>query len=477
MKDKEITLDEALDLSSRDENHFFDRKDAAIKPASLQKHAVAFANADGGDIIIGIADDKSQPDVNLRWNGLKDIEAFNPVFQVLTEINPSITYEAMFLRCASKSGLVLRITIEKSDKVHSTSDNTVYVRRSAQSMSLKDPQKIQELSFAKGESSFEDFLIKDAEPEDIFESEEMKHFLSDYSPHTDSIDFTVNQNLVDRKNFNPRTAGLLLFANNPSVTIPKKCAVKITRYTTVDKVPTRDQLKEQFTIEGPLYQLIERTIEKVQEIMSNISTWTSRGLTVVSYPPETIWEIVVNAVIHRDYSISDDVHILIFDNRIEVLSPGKLPGFVTVDNILEARYSRNPKIVRTLNRYKNPPNKDMGEGLNTAFQKMTEMQLAEPIIQAENNYVRATIPHKRLASPETAILDFLASNPQVTNSIVRSLTGIRSENTVKDAFRRLRKRGVIEIVPGSSGNQSAWQLRVPTEDEYEMDDINPEETN
>jgi ATP-dependent DNA helicase RecG len=459
MKEKEITLDEALDLSSRDENHFFDRKDAAIKPASLQKHAVAFANADGGDVVIGIADDKSQPDINLRWNGLKDIEDFNPIFQVLTEISPSINYEASFLRCGSKNGLVLRLTIEKSDKVHSTSDSTVYVRRSAQSIPLKDPQKIQELSFAKGESSFEDFLIKDAEPEDIFESEEMKHFLTDYSPHTDSIGFTVNQNLVDRKNFSPRAAGLLLFANNPSVTIPKKCAVKITRYTTVDKVPTRDQLKEQFTVEGPLYQLIERTISKVQEIMSNVSTWTSRGLTVVSYPPETIWEIVVNAVIHRDYSISDDVHILIFDNRIEVLSPGRLPGFVTVDNILEARYSRNPKIVRTLNRYKDPPNKDMGEGLNTAFQKMTEMQLAEPIIQAENNYVRATIPHKRLASPETAILDFLANNSQITNSIVRSLTGIRSESTVKDVFRRLRKRNVIEIVPGSSGNQSAWQLK------------------
>jgi ATP-dependent DNA helicase RecG len=129
-----------------------------------------------------------------------------------------------------------------------------------------------------------------------------------------------------------------------------------------------------------------------------------------------------------------------------------------VDNILEARYSRNPKIVRTLNRYKNPPNKDMGEGLNTAFQKMNEMQLAQPIIRAENNYVRAVIPHQRLASPETAILEFLANNSQITNSMVRGLTGIQSESTVKDVFRRLRKRGMIEIVPGSSGNQSAWRL-------------------
>ncbi len=45
----------------------------------------------------------------------------------------------------------------------------------------------------------------------------------------------------------------------------------------------------------------------------------------MAYPPETLWEIVVNALIHRDYSMSDDVQILIFDNRIEVLSLGGCP--------------------------------------------------------------------------------------------------------------------------------------------------------
>ena len=50
-----------------------------------------------------------------------------------------------------------------------------------------------------------------------------------------------------------------------------------------------------------------------------------------------------------------------FISYYKIISPGKLPGYVNEDNILEARYSRNAKIVRTLNRYKNPPNKDMGE--------------------------------------------------------------------------------------------------------------------
>lgn len=107
-------------------------------------------------------------------------------------------------------------------------------------------------------------------------------------------------------------------------------------------------------VEGSLYHIIHTTVEAVTETMSSVAVWTAKGLGTASYPPEAIWEIIVNAFIHRDYSISDDVQVKIFDNRIEVLSPGRLPGYVKVDNILDSRYSRNPKIVRTSNWYKNP---------------------------------------------------------------------------------------------------------------------------
>jgi ATP-dependent DNA helicase RecG len=463
MRRKNISSEDALELASKEENHFYDRKAAEIKPASVQKHVVAFANADGGELVIGIADDKDEPNPEDRWKGLKDIEDYNGIFQSITEINPSIPYNAEFLERQGTPGIVLRLVIEKSRNVHYTSDKTVYIRKSAQSLPLKDPQKIQELSFAKGDSSYEDYILNDAFPEDIFESQEMKSFLSEYSPSSDSIDFTVSQNLINRADYSPRVAGILLFADNPSVIVPRKCAVKITRYATVEAVPTRDHMREQYTLEGPLYTLIQNTAGKITEVMSNVSTWTSRGLMPVSYPPETIWEILVNALIHRDYSISDHVHVLIFDNRIEILSPGKLPGHVTVENILESSLARNAKIVRTLNRYKNAPNKDMGEGLDTAFKRMSERQLSEPIIQPENNYLRVIIPHTKIASNEKVVLEFLSNNPQITNSIVRSLTGIRSENTVKDVFNRLAKRGIIERVPGLNGNLAAWKLVNPNQ--------------
>jgi ATP-dependent DNA helicase RecG len=457
MKEKELLDKEILDLCVRQEGHFYDRKAKGIDGKKIQKIACAFANADGGDFIVGIKDDKDEPDPAKRWNGFNTKEELNFVFQNLMEVKPSVPYVPIFLKNINDNSYALQITVEKSEKVHNTADGTVYIRISAQSMALKDPQKIQELSFAKGETSYEDLIYRDARAEDIFESFEIKRFLKDYSPQSDPIDFTVNQNLVDRNSYDPKMSGLLLFNDNPVNILPRKCGIKITRYDTSEKIPEREHLKEQVNIEGSLYEQIHKASEAITELMSNVKIWTPKGLDTIKYPEETIWEILVNAVIHRDYSISDDVHVLIFNNRIEINSPGKLPGYVTEDNILESRYSRNTKIVRTLNRYKNPPNKDMGEGLNTAFQRMKDWRLKEPTLKVDGNYVKVTIAHSPIASPEESIMEFLANNDKIKNRQAREITGIKSENKMKAIFYKLRDQHLIKPVMSKNGTTVvAW---------------------
>jgi ATP-dependent DNA helicase RecG len=458
MKEKTLSEYEILALSSRQEGHFYDRKAKELDGKKIQKIAVAFANADGGDFIVGIKDNKDESSADKRWDGADTKEYYNKVFQNLLEIKPTLQKTATFLYNPKDRTYTLQITIEKSEKVHWTTDNTVYIRVSAQSLPIKDPQKIQELSFAKGESSYEDLVSKDARAEDIFESFEIKKFLNDYSPKSDPIDFTINQNLIDRNTYDPKISGLLLFNDNPVALLPKKCGIKITRYDTSEPIPEREHLKDQISVEGCLYSQIQKAAEEVSRIMSNVKIWTPQGLANVNYPPETIWEILVNAVIHRDYSISDDVHILIYNNRIEIISPGKLPGYVTESNILEARYSRNTKIVRTLNRYKNPPNKDMGEGLNTAFQKMKEWRLKEPLIKVDGNYVKVIISHTPLATPEESIMEYLTVHETIKNRQARQITNIKSENSMKKVFYKLRDKDLIEPVMSKNGNKIvAWK--------------------
>jgi ATP-dependent DNA helicase RecG len=192
-----------------------------------------------------------------------------------------------------------------------------------------------------------------------------------------------------------------------------------------------------------------------------------KGLEDVTYPEETLHEKITNAVLHRDYSIASDIHIRIYDNRIEIESPGKLPGHVTPANILSEQSARNPKIVRLINKFPIPPNKDVGEGLNTAFEAMKRLRLKQPEIEEKDNSVIVYIGHTPLASAEETVVEYLKSHDEITNSIGRDLTGIRSENSMKEVFLRLKKRSLIEPVPDKKGSASAWRKFTGAEREEE----------
>lgn len=88
---------------------------------------------------------------------------------------------------------------------------------------------------------------------------------------------------------------------------------------------------------------------------------------------------------------------------------------------------------------------------------MTEAKLREPKFSVEGNYFLAVLPHERLARPEELVIEYLASNAEITNKIARELTGIRSENTMKEVFYSLRDVNKIERVPGKLGNRAAWK--------------------
>lgn len=460
MRTRDISEREAAQICKRDEGHFFERKGRDASGKQMQKIATAFANADGGELMVGIKDDKHEVDASKRWDGAKRLEELNGHLQSLFDIKPTLDLRYEVLTCAKRKGSVLRVIVEKGSQVHYTSDGSVYQRYGAQSLLIKSADRIAALSFAKGASSFEDQAIK-VEPEEVVDSPALSDFLAGVAPTMEPLDYCLNENLLDLRTWEPRVAGMLLFHKNPSAFVPRKCAVKIARYETKEEEPDRDQLVKQETVEGPLIVQIRTSISKIQQIMKSVTIRTADGLKNVDYPPEAVWEVLVNAIIHRDYSISDDVQVFIYDNRIEILSPGRLPGYVTVENILDARYSRNPKIVRNLARYEEAPNKDLGEGLNTTFQKMKEWGLKDPIISEDKSYVRVILPHTPLAAPTEAILRFLLSHPTITNMQAREITGIKSENLVKIEFYKLRDEGFLERVPNLKGPKSAWRLTAP----------------
>jgi ATP-dependent DNA helicase RecG len=473
-----ITGDQVNKLLTLEEGHFNDFKSRDIQPAKLTKALAAFANADGGDLMIGIAE-VSGSRVH-RWEGFTKQEAANghiQAFETLFPLGQEFSYE--FLSCSEFPGLVLHIAVRKSASIKKASDGVVYVRRGAQSLPLKDDEQIRRLQYAKGILSFE------TEPTQspatvITNSTEIIEFMLDVIPSAEPDAWLRKQQLL--RDDKPTVCGVLLFADEPQAIIPKHCGIKVYRYKTTDKLPTRDTLAfDPQTIEGCAYKQIHEAVNRTVKIVEDSSALGSTGLESVSYPHETVHEIVTNAVIHRDYSIADDIHIRIFDNRIEIESPGKLPAHITPENILEERYARNGNLVRLLNRYPIPPNKDVGEGLNTAFHAMRKLGLKAPIIENRNSTVLVTIRHERLASREEIILEYLESNDSIANKKAREICFVDADYKMRRTFQKLEERELIAKVPGTNQASTAYEKgsafggwRTKYKPEPHVDDDSPE---
>jgi ATP-dependent DNA helicase RecG len=137
--------------------------------------------------------------------------------------------------------------------------------------------------------------------------------------------------------------------------------------------------------------------------------------------------------------------------------------YVVVNSVDSALHDRKVSLdgVRVniaANVFANPPNKDVGEGLNTAFDEMKKSRLKPPVIRETENSVVVEIRHDRLASPEETIMDYLANHTEITNRTARELTGIVSENTMKVIFLRLARIHLIKPIPGRRrGAAAAWQ--------------------
>jgi ATP-dependent DNA helicase RecG len=227
--------------------------------------------------------------------------------------------------------------------------------------------------------------------------------------------------------------------------------------TTADE-GTRDTLAfDPVSIEGHAYDQIREAVQVTAEIIESVRINTAEGLQEARYPITALHEIITNAVLHRDYSVADDIHIRIFDKRVEVISPGTLPAHITPANILTERFARNAAIVRLINKFPDPPNKDVGEGLNTAFTAMRDMKLKPPLIAQAGASVVVTLRHEPLATPEEIILEYLSDHDQITNRIARDLCFIGSENKMKSILQRLVRNGEIELVPGTTRYSAAYR--------------------
>ena len=253
----------------------------------------------------------------------------------------------------------------------------------------------------------------------------------------------------------PTYAGILLFGREPERFVRSSEIVAV-RYV-------GPQMGDRFVreeIRGPLPDQITRAEAFVTANMRHGARLV--GMERVQrpeYPPEAVREAIVNAVAHRDYSISGDgIRLLIFSDRIEVYSPGRLPGHVTVDNILDERFSRNEIIVQML--------ADMGhiERLGYGIDRMVALLHAEglpdPTFEETTNGFRVVLwgAGERLTAPrpvpgrlqgaglnprQALALAYLDEHEQITNRDYQALCPDVSAETLRRDLAELVSRGIL----------------------------------
>nr|WP_246889952.1 ATP-binding protein [Pseudomonas protegens] len=431
-----------------DEDHFNDVKSKRIAPAKLQETLVAFANSDGGDLYVGIEDKSEQGE---RFVGFDEPEEANAIIATLLEqTTPAVENLSWEFLSAEGKGLVLHFSIPKSPKVHYTANGDCYIRVNAQKIKIKG-ERVTQLGYSKGAELYENKALQEVDLEDISEGEMLDEYMSRVNSNLKPEVFLKKQRLLTKVNDvrHPNVGCILLFDDEPQATLQTRCAVKVYRLRTTDEEYKREQLQEMpITINGPIEVVILKTIKKVAEYIDGASFLDGTNVVKLSYPAEALKEILVNAVLHRDYSLNDDVHVRIFDNRIEIQSPGRLPGYMTVENLYDDRFSRNPNIVRMIHNLPNPVNHDIGEGLNTAKNELRKAGLVEPDFKEVANAFLVTIKHQKLASIDDVIEAYFENNPDgvINNKLVRQLSGEQDMQKVKKVLQRMKQAGKIKVV-------------------------------
>ncbi len=260
-----ITAAQARHIVEFEEGQFGDVKAIEVGPSKISKVISALANADGGDLYIGV----DEHDLSGRsWRGFSNQEAANSHLQVFEKHFPLGTdFQYEFLASDGLPGVVLHVQINKSRAIIRASNNIPYVRRGAQSLECVTAEAIKQLEYAKGITSFEDQSTNT--PVEIVTMSDVVASFIQRVPTVTAERWLKKQALV--RGDKPTVAGVLIFADEPQAHLPKHCGIKIYRYKTSEAEGFRDALVfDPQTIEGCLYDQIKAAVARTIELVESI---------------------------------------------------------------------------------------------------------------------------------------------------------------------------------------------------------------
>jgi len=441
------------------EDQWFDRKSARIEARKLAEALIGFANADGGTVVVGLHDGSVEGTRRL-------LRHRNELLQTsLTFTEPAVQARTVMYPCVNSRGEadeLLVFDVLPGTTVHASVRDEVFLRVGDETRRLTFAQR-RELLYDRGQTAFETDLsgmsVHATDP----------HLLADYAGrlgHPDGLRLLRARGLAVGDDLT--MAGCLLFAEHPEQVLPN-AHIRVSRFRGTERgTGSRQNLAEDIRVEGPIPHA-------VLAARRHITAWQPRRRALgrcgafedIALVPEDAWlEGVVNAAVHRSYSLGGDhIHVDVFDDRIEIESPGRFPGLVDLQAPMDAtRFARNPRIARVCADLQ--LGQEFGEGIRRMFEEMRLAGLGDPRYHQTAGSVQLTLSgdpvdrelDARLPAETRTIVDALRRSGQLSTGEVAELIGMTRPPTIL-RMRELRDAGLVEWIGKSPRDPRAhWRL-------------------
>jgi ATP-dependent DNA helicase RecG len=373
--------------------------------ADIAKTLVAFANADGGELFVGIEDDNTVSGISHSEDKINDILSASERY--VMEATPLPIKRKSVIEYNGKK--VVYFSVDKGSQfVHQTSKGECFQRKDRESV----PTYADSIRFAREEALSREY---DRQFEDLASVTDLDlPLVSSVAQEITKISTISPEKFLqyvelaefDGDRLRLRKAALLLFAKNPNKWHPRS-RVRILKVNGTEEHSAPDyNVTEVSDVDGNIFRLIEQSWEALRPALSE-TRYSDDGLfkTQVIYPEAACREALINAITHRDYSIEGrGIEIRIFTDRLEILSPGKLLSKYTIEDLKElkgAHETRNTYIARVLREFGYI--RELGEGIRRMFELMKSNELVEPQILSPNKSFIVILFYKFVYTKEEKI--------------------------------------------------------------------------
>jgi ATP-dependent DNA helicase RecG len=426
------------------ESDYVERK-SGVSRSAVQEAVVAFSNADGGVVLIGVDDAGAVVGRELSASALDDIH------RAVREARDPGRYSVHQLDVDGRPVIVIAVA-RRVEGFSQTSSGRVLVRRGTMKVALfgsELAQFINARSLQRFEETDAGLELDAADPELVAE------VAAAFGWSRDIPERLVEHGLALRDGGDRLSiAGALYLRSDPSEDLGKTF-VELLRYPAEG-----GEYDRRIEIRGPLHRQLQRAVDEVMsELGSELVVLGVRRYDLPRLPQVVLREAVANALAHRSYEMQGtSTRIEIRPHAVRIVSPGDLPEPVTVENIRETQAARNYRVITVLRRFGLA--EDAGRGVDVMVDSMVQEMLDPPVFEDSGHSVTVTLPIRSVVTPterawvrevetrglieppDRILLVHAARGERLTNGRVRELVHLDA-GEARRSLQRLRDAGFL----------------------------------